>query len=52
MATAMTATPAWEVWGATAGQGGGRGQPAARCLPCTRCEAHHGGYSPVPKWKT
>lgn len=25
MATAMTATPAWEVWGATAGQGGGGG---------------------------
>lgn len=30
----------------------GRGQPAAHCLPRTRCWSHHSGYSPVPKWKT
>lgn len=36
MATAMTATPAWEVWGATAEQGGGGGvsqQPAVCPAP-------------------
>ena len=36
MATAMTATPAWEVWGATAGQGRGGGvsqQPAVCPAP-------------------
>ena len=36
MATAMTATPVWEVWGATAGQGRGGGvsqQPAVCPVP-------------------